>query len=132
MRIKINWHALGISATLICAIHCAIAPLLLSSLPLFGVNIIENIWIELLLLATAFVIGITTFWHGYKKHHHKLVPISLFSIGIFLFIIHQLIKLHYSVWILVLPGVTAIISAHILNYRLCRKANHCHTQDCDH
>lgn len=132
MSIKINWHALGISASIICAIHCAIAPLLLSSLPLFGVNIIENIWVEFLLLGTAFVIGFTTLWHGYKKHHHTWGPLLLFSLGMICFAMHQLFVLKYAAWMLVLPGVVAIISAHWLNYRKCRIADHCHTQDCNH
>lgn len=132
MSIKINWHALGIGASVICAIHCAIAPLLLSSLPLFGVNIIENIWIELLLLGAAFVIGITTLWHGYKKHHHSPSPLILFTVGMLCFMLHQLLDTDYSVWMLVLPGVASIVGAHLFNYRLCRKANHCHTQDCNH
>jgi hypothetical protein len=132
MGIKINWHALGISASIICAIHCAIAPLLLSSLPLFGVNIIENIWVEFLLLGTAFVIGFTTLWHGYRKHHHTLGPLLLFSFGMICFSAHQMGLMKYAAWVLVLPGVLAIIAAHWLNYRKCRTANHCHTQDCNH
>jgi hypothetical protein len=132
MGIKINWHALGISASLICAIHCAITPLLLSSLPLFGVNIIENIWVEFLLLGTAFIIGFTTLWHGYKKHHHTVLPLILFSFGMLCFLLHQMIESASSVWFLILPGVVAIIGAHLLNYKMCRKANHCHSGDCNH
>ncbi|HAL95914.1 MAG TPA: MerC domain-containing protein, partial [Chitinophagaceae bacterium] len=33
MRFRINWDALGISASIACAIHCALLPLFLSSLP---------------------------------------------------------------------------------------------------
>ena len=33
MRLKINWDALGIATSLACAIHCAVLPLLLTSLP---------------------------------------------------------------------------------------------------
>jgi hypothetical protein len=25
-----------------------------------------------------------------------------------------------------------IVSAHFINYRQCRKADHCHTSDCNH
>ena len=41
MKFKINWDAFGIAASVACAIHCAVLPLILSSLPLFGINIIE-------------------------------------------------------------------------------------------
>jgi hypothetical protein len=40
---KINFDALGIVASIACAIHCAILPLIISTLPLFGINIINNI-----------------------------------------------------------------------------------------
>jgi hypothetical protein len=132
MGFKINWHALGISASIICAIHCALAPLLLSSLPLFGVNIIENIWVELMLLGAALIIGVTTLWHGYRKHHHKATPLVLFTIGMVLFILHQLYSSEYGIFIFIIPGVVSILSAHLLNYRKCRLADHCHVNDCNH
>jgi hypothetical protein len=132
MNFRINWEALGIGASLACAIHCAITPLLLSSLPLFGVNIVHNIWVEVGLLSIAFGIGISTLWHGYKKHHHHIITIGIFSIGILLFVLHQFIQFPYSTLIFVLPGVIAIIAAHLLNHRYCRMAKHCHTDDCNH
>ena len=132
MNFRINWQAMGIGASIICAIHCAITPLLLSSLPLFGVNLVHNIWVELLLLAVAFVIGLSTLWHGYKRHHHKILTLGVFSLGILLFVLHQFIEFPYSTWVFIVPGVVAILSAHLLNHRFCRQANHCHTSDCKH
>jgi len=55
--IRINYDALGIAASVACAIHCAVLPLVLSSLPLFGVNIINNVNFELIMIAVAFGIG---------------------------------------------------------------------------
>ena len=43
MATKINWDIMGIATSVACAIHCALLPLLLTSLPLFGINIIHNI-----------------------------------------------------------------------------------------
>ena len=132
MGFRINWQALGISASLICAIHCALMPLLVTSLPLFGVNLIENIWVEVSLLVFAFVVGFYSLWHGYKKHHHRIVTLLIFTAGITLFVVHQFVEVPYYGITLILPGVISVLSAHFLNYRLCRKANHCHTSDCNH
>ncbi|MFK9892529.1 MerC domain-containing protein, partial [Escherichia coli] len=44
---KINWDALGVVTSVACAIHCAVLPLVLTSLPLFGVEIIDNLYFEL-------------------------------------------------------------------------------------
>jgi len=57
MNFKINWDALGISASLACAIHCALLPLFLTSLPLFGINIIHNYWFEASMILLAMAIG---------------------------------------------------------------------------
>ena len=132
MNFKINWHALGISASLLCAIHCAIAPLLLSSLPLFGVNLIENIWIEILLLGSAFVIGGTTLWHGYNKHHHRIEPLLFFSTGMILFLLNQFIKFPFSELVFIVPGVSAIIYAHLRNYKYYKASAHCTAEHCVH
>jgi len=82
---KINWDAIGITASLACAIHCALLPLFLTSLPLFGVNIIENLSFEYLMIGVAFGVGSHSLYHGRKKHHHNRLPFYFFTAGIFLF-----------------------------------------------
>lgn len=130
IRSKINWDALGIGASLACAIHCALLPLFLTSLPVFGVNIIENIGFELLMAVIALCIGVFSLYHGKKKHHHNWLPIILFSGGILLLMM-RIIWHSWSAWLL-LPAVGLIVTAHYLNYRLCRGHNHAHADDCDH
>jgi hypothetical protein len=130
MRSKINWDALGIGASLACAIHCALLPLFLSSLPLFGINIIHNIGFEIGMILLACAIGCYSLWHGYRKHHHSLVPIALFTAGILFLVIKQFF-IHYETWLLI-PAVGFIIAGHLINYRSCRVHNHAHVDDCDH
>jgi hypothetical protein len=132
MNFRINWEALGVGASLACAIHCAVLPLFMSSLPLFGINIIHNIFVEVLLLGSAFVIGFTTLWHGYKKHHHKITTLVLFSAGMLLFTINQFVSFNHSKLILITPAVVLVIAAHFLNHRYCVEAKHCHKDDCNH
>lgn len=127
---KINWDAWGIGASLACAIHCALLPLFLSSLPLFGVNIIKNVAFELGMIVLAFIIGMYSLYHGYKKHHHSFVPLAIFTSG-FAFLVMKQVFHTYETWLLI-PGVVLIITAHILNYRSCRVHNHAHADDCDH
>ncbi len=130
MKVKINWDALGIGASLACAIHCALLPLFLTSLPLFGINIIHNTFFEVFMIVLALGIGSYSLYHGYKKHHHSLVPISLFFAG-FIFLVLKQFFLEYEVWLLI-PGVLLIITSHILNYKSCRVHDHAHADDCDH
>lgn len=130
MQGKINWDALGITASVACAIHCAVLPLFLSSLPLFGINIIHNLVFEAGMVFLAFCIGAWSLYHGYRKHHHNKWPFILFSAGIILLIV-KLFFVHYDTWLLI-PAVTLIIAAHFSNYRRCRIHDHAHADDCDH
>jgi uncharacterized membrane protein YoaK (UPF0700 family) len=130
MKFKINWDAFGIAASVACAIHCAVLPLILSSLPLFGVNIIENQGFEFIMIALAFVVGVYSLYHGRKKHHHSYYPMLLFAAGISLLFIKSM--LHSHSLMLLLPAVTLVVIAHYLNYKLCRVHNHAHADDCNH
>lgn len=130
MKFKINWDAFGIAASVACAIHCAVLPLILSSLPLFGINIIENQGFEFLMIALAFVVGVYSLYHGRKKHHHSYYPMFLFAAGISLLFIKSM--LHSHSLMLLLPAVSLVVIAHYLNYKLCRVHNHAHADDCNH
>ena len=127
---KVNWDALGITTSLACAIHCALLPLFLTSLPVFGIEIIENQTLEMVMIGIAFFIGMYSLYHGWKKHHHSLTPIIIFSVGFF-FLILKVLFIEYEKWLLI-PAVIGIIAAHIINYKSCRVHNHAHADDCDH
>lgn len=64
---KINYDALGIAASIACAIHCALLPLVMTSLPILGINIINNYWFEFGMIFLALVIGIYSLMHGFKN-----------------------------------------------------------------
>jgi hypothetical protein len=130
MKWKINWDALGISASLACAIHCAVLPLILQSLPLFGYNIIDNSFFEMVMICIAAAIGLYSLYHGWRKHHHKVWPIIILFLGLVFLLLKQVWH-DQQLWFLI-PAVILIVSAHYLNYRYCKKANHCHAADCEH
>ena len=130
MRWNINWDALGITASVACAIHCAILPLFVTALPLFGINIIHNIAFEAGMLLLALSIGIYSLYHGFRKHHHQKLPLALFIAGLLLMVL-KLVFIHYEMWIL-LPAVALIVYAHYLNFRYCRIHDQAHAEDCGH
>ena len=122
MKYKFNWDAIGITSSLACAIHCAILPLLLSSFPVFGINIIENHRFEYFMIFFAFIIGAFAFFNGFTKHHRNILPFIVFGIGILLLCAKQTWH-NLQVWFLV-PAVLCILTAHFLNYALCKGQNH--------
>src|SRR5690606_30851995 len=113
MSLKINWDALGIATSVACAIHCAILPLMLTSLPIFGTNIIDNEGFEYLMIFIALLIGANALWHGYKRHHHKLSPYILFGLGILLLLFKQF--WHQYQLLFLVPAVALIVYAHFRN-----------------
>lgn len=130
MKFRINWDALGISASLACAIHCALLPLVMTSLPIFGVEIIKNPRFEYGMIFLAFGIGVFSLGHGYKRHHHSFKPLLIFSAGILLLFIKQ--AFHQFEILLLIPAMLLIITAHVNNYKSCRIHNHAHSDDCNH
>jgi hypothetical protein len=126
---KINYDALGIATSVACAIHCAVLPLILTSLPLFGMNIINNTGFEYTMIFIALCVGLYSLWHGYKKHHHSTRPIILFTLGITMLFLKQVY--HESLLLFLIPAVIMIVSAHWFNYQSCKKADHCHADDCN-
>jgi hypothetical protein len=130
MKKSINWDALGMSASLICAIHCAVLPVFLTSLPIFGFELIHNEVFENIMIVLAGIIGFYSLFHGWKKHHHRKAPLLTFTAGLILLLLKE--QAHNQFLLYLIPAVTLILTAHFLNYRFCRNANHCHAEDCDH
>jgi hypothetical protein len=120
MNIKLNWDALGIATSIACAIHCALLPLLMSTLPVFGTDIIHNLFFEWGMIALAFAVGSYSLFHGYIKHHRSLYPVFVFSFG-FIFLVLKQFFTQYEILFLLI-AVTFIISAHYYNYRLCHRS----------
>lgn len=130
MNSRFNWDALGIATSVVCAIHCAILPMILSTLPIFGINLVDNVAFEYVMIFLAFCIGAYSLWHGYRKHHHSFIPLVIFTIGIILLLLKQVFHEYQA---LILPfAVGLIIISHLLNYRSCRVHSHAHADDCNH
>jgi hypothetical protein len=118
MKLKINADFLGMGTSIACAVHCAILPLFLSSLSVFGVNIIHNFWFESGMILLAFMVGVLSLRHGFIRHHRSPVPFLLFAAGMFFLLAKQ----YWHIYELVLLpfAIILIISAHFFNIRFSR------------
>ncbi len=120
MAIKVNWDAMGIATSVACAIHCAILPIVVSALPVFGFDIVHNMVFEWSMIAIAFCIGSFSLMHGYIKHHRSFTPILIFTAGFIFLVLKQFFPL-LEYWFLAL-AVGLIVTAHFYNYRACQRA----------
>ncbi|MDE3125659.1 MAG: MerC domain-containing protein [Bacteroidota bacterium] len=115
---KVNWDLLGIVTSVACAIHCALLPIVLTSLPLFGIEIIHNKRFELFMILLAFLIGAFSLLRGYLYKHHQLKPLIVFSLGI-LFLLSKQIWHKWEI-VLLVPAVILIVYGHLLNNKTCQ------------
>ena len=120
MNIKLNWDAMGIGTSVACAIHCALLPVIVTSLPVFGINIIHNSFFEWGMIALAFVVGVYSLYHGYITHHHSFIPVLIFAVG-FIFLVLKQFFIAFEYLFLAI-AVLLITTAHYKNYRLCKKS----------
>lgn len=122
---KINWDFMGMLTSIACAIHCAILPLVITTLPVFGVNIINNSAFEWMMIGTAFIVGGYALTHGYQRHHKNIRPLFIFTGG-FIFLILKQFFYKYE-FLFLAPAVCLILYAHFLNFRYCAQSQACKT-----
>lgn len=117
---KISYDHLGIFTSILCAIHCTVLPLLISSLPFLGIDIMESAAVEWGLIALAFVFGYFSLNHGYRRHHRRGLPSLLFCSGFLLLIVNQLTEEAYLMFCIPAAALL-IITAHVTNIVFIRR-----------
>ncbi len=86
-KLALNLDSIGLTASLICAVHCALFPLFLLALTFYGMNFVAGPLLEYSLIIFSVLIGFFTFSHGYRNHHRSLVPIGIFLTGLLIIIL---------------------------------------------
>jgi hypothetical protein len=113
---KLNWDAVGAVASIACAIHCAVFPLLIGAMPFL--NFFDNIFFEWGMISVAAVVGTYALIHGLSKHHKQWRFVAFFAVGIAILITKQFFAKPTEIYFLI-AGVPLILWAHYGNYKLC-------------
>lgn len=122
---KWNLDALGISASLICAVHCVLLPLVITALPLLGFEVLENEGLEYGLLAFSFIVGYSALFRGYRKHHRHIRPLVLFSFGFAGLLAGHFLMPEPLEPFVITAGAGLIVWAHLRNIKECRSCKVC-------
>ncbi len=123
----------GTTSSLVCALHCALLPLLISILPALGLSALAWSGFEWAFVCFATSLGLFSLWLGYKRHKGYrallfLIPgLALVWLGVLLPALHDRTVVHAVVMSV---GGTLIAVAHLVNLRLSH--GHVHDASCHH
>lgn len=120
MLMNKGWDVIGIGASIACAIHCILLPLVFTTLTLCGVEFIENKYLEILTILVSMCAGSWALIRGYRKHHHRLSLVMYFVIGLLLMVAGNFAHGMYAEILCKLAGAVLIITAHLKNMHVCR------------
>jgi len=113
---------LGMTASLACAIHCAVLPFVLTTLPLFGLSFLAHSWVEMTMIGLSLFIGVYSLSTSYPKHK-RLLPIIILVMGFAMIATgHYLIENMEAV--LIPTGGFTIAFAHYINWKYSRSCSH--------
>lgn len=127
MKKFLSFHldAIGFSASLICALHCAVVPLLLTFSALGSIGFLNDPWIELSMIVISFILAVSSLLPCYFGHHHRLSPLLLALLGFSLITIGRLVSAEAYEILMTSTGGFVIAIAHYTNWRKCNKQQNC-------
>jgi hypothetical protein len=107
---------IGSGASLLCAVHCAATPLIVTALPFLGHQISNAHWVEVLLIGTAACIGYATLGASFRRHG-RVAPLLLLTLGLLLVVVdHTALPEAVGTAAAIVGGLT-LAGAQLLNRR---------------
>lgn len=126
MKLKNNTiDIIALTSSLICAIHCAAIPIIISFSSLSSLHFLGNPYIEWTFIGLGVIFVFVSLWPSYKKVHFNKKPLIFAAIG-FGFI--ALGRLHLTdLWEVsnTVIGASLVSVAHYINWRLLRAIHNC-------
>lgn len=107
-------------AALACAIHCVALPLFFSTIPLFGIEIIENFWLELTTILISAGVGGFAIYKGFLIHKNKWV-VLLFLSGIGLMLVGNFFHKESAEYASKIVGALLLLICHLINLKKSHK-----------
>lgn len=117
---QVKWDAIGIGASLACALHCVLLPIIFTTLTLFGIDILKNVLLEVLTVFVSISAGGWAIWRGYKRLHRQKAVLVFFVTGLLLMIAGNFVGFTPLEMGLKITGAMLIVTAHIKNWRGCK------------
>lgn len=122
----------GATASFLCAVHCALLPLVIAALPVLGLSFLADHRYEQGFIVFATALALTSLFFGFRRHRRFgafwfLVPGVVLLIAGAVLAFDDGSHLHT---VLVAIGGTLVACAHVVNLRLSH--GHVHDATCHH
>ena len=108
----------GILASVACAVHCALLPLVITVLPLVGMEFLANEWVEIVMISVAVCLGACSLAGAYALHK-SLVPFTALMLGFALIGTGHFWIDDWESVLIPLGGLT-IATSHYINWKMSR------------
>ena len=115
----------GASASFLCAVHCAMVPLIVTFGLLSGVSFLADPLYDVIFIGSSIFLAGISLVNGYRNHHRSLRPLAIASLGFTLIAFgHLYLQNILGDGMSVLGGFLVAMS-HVLNYKECRTCKRC-------
>lgn len=118
---KINLDHVGFWASTLCAIHCAIIPVLLTFSTLGFLSFLEHPFIEGSMLGIAVIVAFASILPSYFQKHQKLQPILLTVLGFAFIFWGRVTSIEIIEAIATVLGGLLVAFSHLVNAHLLKK-----------
>ncbi|MDO7742295.1 MAG: MerC domain-containing protein [Pedobacter sp.] len=125
-KIALQLDRLGMTASTLCAIHCALVPIFLTALPLAGLQFLANEWVEITMIIVSVILGTLSLSISYRKQHKKVLPFFILFTGFALIGTGHFAGIESLEPVLIPIGGFTVAAAHLINWRLNRLCKHIH------
>lgn len=118
---------LGAALSAACAVHCFLAPLLITVAPLLGIGFLFQESTENIIILTSLGLASLSIIWGFRKKHRQLLPLYILCAGIAFIGLSRFETVSSIVsepLLMGLGGLSLAIS-HLINMRLCNDCSDC-------
>ena len=117
---------IGMAISSACAVHCALAPILITVAPLIGLGFIFEEKFETTIILVSLGLAFLSLVWGFYKDHRKFEPLYLLLLGACFIYLSRLESIALPEPLLMALGGLSIAASHFINMKLCNHCNTCH------
>lgn len=114
VALKDKMDLFGMAVSIMCAIHCAFLPILVT---LGALSFLTNPLVEPIVIGVSCVIALVSLLPTYLKHGDQPVPLMLMAVGLLLVIASRIEAVEAFEAPLTVVGALTIATAHMINWR---------------